>query len=212
MWMFPNMRRRASTGSLPAVSPWHSPGNASSKKRPSKRAGSFTEFFLGRNPEADVDPTSPLGRSRREMLATSSTTSLSRELDLIVHAEPSSELKKEFYNHLRFEHSPEHLEFLQHVDLFKSEHACKSASENRARAQFIFHHFADRRGTTPVNISSDLADALKARIQDLNQPIPADIFDRAEKEIRQLLELDALTRFVKTPAYRRASLEANAVG
>jgi len=195
------------------------PGKPPAKSRPSMYADLFSSWrSRSRSKESAASSTAsalcttPVGMAHEadggdvRGSVRSPKSSLSKTMEDILSAKPSSELKREFYRHLLLEHSPEHLEFLFHVELYKSEFAHKSTAENRARAEFIFHHFCDSNGpSNVVNISSALLDELKSKFTGpaAFDQVRSNDFDKPEKEIRILLELDTLPRFMKSDGYVR---------
>ena len=112
-----------------------------------------------------------------------------------------------FKQHLLEEKSVENLDFLQIVAESQRRWPNMPISARRARARLIYIRFIDPNSPSAINISSSQRDALQVeccKARPFGESIDIAVFDESAMEIRRLLELDNLPRFVRSASFIRA--------
>jgi hypothetical protein len=151
------------------------------------------------------------GQNQQEMISMSS-----KSLNDIVSVKKGELAFVEF---LKREFALENWLFKKEVDNFKSaaerlrstsedhiEDVPKMREELKKHAEDILNDFVEEAGLHQVNISGPVHEAIRQRINswsELDNTSVVGIFDKAENEILELLELDSYRRFLRSPQYKR---------
>jgi len=141
--------------------------------------------------------------SDRRGSSESRLSSRRRSLDDVL---ASKRVLRAFEEHLVTERAVESLDFVNAVIQWQDDYEHLSVSARRARATLIYTRYVDDNGPQPINISSaqrqDLRDECK-RWRPFGESIRVDVFDAAFNEVRKMLELDNLPRFIRSDSFTK---------
>eukprot|EP00924_Labyrinthula_sp_SR-Ha-C_P004485 snap_masked-scaffold_1-processed-gene-1.2-mRNA-1 protein AED:1.00 eAED:1.00 QI:0/0/0/0/1/1/2/0/380 len=100
------------------------------------------------------------------------------------------------------EFSVENLNFYETVDKWKKNFDKFEKESVRRQARNVYSRFFSSRSLNPVNVSYEVVETLRRRLDNEEKDIEKDVFDEAVVEIEQLIVFDSFPRFKRSELFR----------
>ena len=112
-----------------------------------------------------------------------------------------------FEQHLVRELGIESLLFIRDAGNWKAKYYDIAPSARKARAKKMFATYIAANGMYAVNIPDSMSRSIVKVLAAVEDDVPETLFDDAVKEIKTLLNVGAVARFVKSDSYKAVSLD-----
>ena len=154
-------------------------------------------------PQDDSQPQQGRRGGRRASLESGRSSHRRHSLQDVLASKP---VLVAFEEHLVNEQAVESLDFINIVNEWNTNYGNMTVAARRARARLIYTRFVSENGSQAINISSKQRDALGdecLRHRPWGESIRVDVFDDAYHEVRTMMELDSIPRFVRSVSYAK---------